>query len=297
MQVLEKLNIAINLKSEPKKFGVLILNCTPQTNSFKGEILGRSLTDWVAFACENLPIKVVEYKNKDNILKFVKDYVLPNIDYTIILLSTTPLLQGVVIDEIKQYCIIKDIGICKLPVGYVVNNKYILDNENCIVDSVYSQHIEDFYVVESKKQFGYALEVLQDRINSFHIGNGVDIRKPKSVYIEPEVDIDEGVVIYPNNSLKGNTKISKDVILKDNNVIENSKIGNNCCISGSVISGSIISSDVYISSFCDINNSLIGSYTTIGSGSKVNNYNINNNTKLAPNTVLGEEDDSNSGTR
>ncbi|MGN0960574.1 MAG: hypothetical protein ACI4PF_00070, partial [Christensenellales bacterium] len=186
--------------------------------------------------------------------------------------------------------------ICKLPVGYVVNNKYLLENENLNIDSLYSQNLDSFYIVENKKQYNYALEILQDRINTFHIDNGVDIKKPKSVYIEPEVDIASGVIIYPGNSLKGKTIIDKDVILKENNVIENSRVGKNSCISGSVINGSVIASNVYIASFCEINNGLIGNYSSIGSGVKINNYKIEDNSKIKPNTVLGEENDSDCGT-
>ena len=136
---------------------------------------------------------------------------------------------------------------------------------------------------------------MQERVNNFHISNGVEIKKPQSVYIEPEVDIANGVIIYPNNSLKGKTTIGKDVILKENNVISNSKIGHSCCISGSNIEESVIANGVYVASFCDIKDSLIGSDSSISSGCKIYKYNVNAETKLKANEVLGEDDDSNSG--
>lgn len=294
MEVLEKLQLKIRIKDEHPKFGVLILDVGVSPKSFDGKILGRKLSSWVKMACGTLPTKIVEFDNKSSILNVAREYVDRDMDYTIILLSTTPLLERDVVTEIVEYATIKGVRLCKLPVGYVVATK-ALDDENLSVDSLYSQHLDDFYVVENKKQYGYALDVLQDRINTFHMDNGVDIRKPKSVYIEPDVDIDSGVVIYPNNTLKGKCKIYGDVILKENNVIENSKIGNNSCISGSVISNSIVSSNVYISAFCTIDNGLIGSFSTIGSGVKIFNYKLEDNAKVKPNTVLGEENDSNSG--
>ena len=69
------------------------------------------------------------------------------------------------------------------------------------------------------------------------------------MYIEPEVDIESGSIIYPNNSLKGTTIIGNDVILKENNVIENTIINSGCCISGSNITNSKIGNHTYISSF------------------------------------------------
>lgn len=294
MEVLEKLQLKIRINEKRPKFGVLILDVKNTSKNCDGKILGRKLGDWVKMACGNLPIKTIEFYNKSSVLSVAREYADRDMDYTIVLLSTTPLLERDVIAQIMDYSAIKGVKLCKLPVGYVINTKY-LDDENLTVDSLYSQNLEDFYVVENKKQYGYALDVLQDRINTFHMGNGVDIRKPRSVYIEPDVDIDEGVIIYPNNTLKGKCKIYNDVILKENNVIENSKIGNNSCISGSEITRSIISSNVYISAFCKIDNGLIGSFSTIGSGAKIINYKLEDNSKVKPNTVLGEEDDSNSG--
>lgn len=294
MQVLEKLKLKIRIKEEDKKFGALILTLPHARNSYNGEILGRTLADWLAFACGNMPYKKLDYDGKDNVLNFAKNYIDNKVDYTIILLSTTPLLERDVVSDIVEYCTVKNINICKLPVGYVINNEYLLNNNNPTIDSLYSQHLESFYIVENKKQYNYALEVLQERINTFHMNNGVDIKKPKSVYIEPEVDIASGVIIYPNNSLKGSSTIGENVILKENNVIDNSKIGKNSCLSSSNIKGSVISDNVYISSFCDVVNGLIGSCCTIGSGVKIYNHKLEDNSKVSANSVLGEDDDSSS---
>ena len=137
MQVLEKLNIKLIEKSVDTKFSVIILNETRSTNSFGGEILGRNLADWVAFACQGLPIRVVEYDRKDSILNIAKTLVDDTGDYTIFLLSSTPLLESMVIANIVEYCKYKDINICKLPVGYVVKNKYIITSDNIVADSFY----------------------------------------------------------------------------------------------------------------------------------------------------------------
>ena len=144
------------------------------------------------------------------------------------------------------------------------------------------------YIVENKKQFSYALSILQDRINTFHIDNGVDIVDPKKVYIEPTVDIGENVIIYPGNSIKGNTIVECNAILKENNVIDSSKIGRECCVSGSVITKSILGVGVCISPFCEINNSLIGNYSILNKGVVVNNYRIKENEKICINSVLGD---------
>lgn len=284
MQVLEKLKIVQKGKNKAT-FKILILTLKTSKNSFNGKILGRTLEEWVAFSAQGHDINIVDYDNKKNMLEFVKERLDKRYDYTIVLTSTIPLITSTTISNIKEYCTYKNINVCKLPVGYVISNAA----SQMAVDSVYSQNLEDFYIVENKKQFTYALSVLQDRINSFHIENGVDIVDPKKVYIEPDVDISRDVTIYPGNSLKGNTKIYDNVILKENNVIENSKIGKESCVSGSVITGSVLGNCVCISPFCEIDNSLIGSDVIVGKGTTIKNYKVNNKESISPNSILGED--------
>lgn len=294
MKVAEKLIILPKKKDNKYKFQAIILEEKCSKNSYNGKILGRKLSDWVAFACNEVPFKKLQYDGKTAVVDFVKDHIDNTFDYTIVLLSKTPLLQSQTIKSIIEYCSIKDCQLCKLPVGYVVDNISI-KTKDLIVDSVYTQNLDDFYIVERKPEFVFAEDVWQERINSFHMSNGVEIIKPKSVLIEPEVDIASGVIVYSGNVLKGQTIIGKNTILKENNVIDNCRIGDECCISGSVITSSTLSDTVYVSAFCEITNSMIGQDSVIGGSSKINNITIQNKTKIAPNTVLGDNNDSDCG--
>ena len=76
--------------------------------------------------------------------------------------------------------------------------------ENLLVDSIYTQNADDFYLVENKSQFTYAFKILSERINNFHINNGVEILSPTSTYIEP---------------FAGGAGIALDLLL--NNVVDN----------------------------------------------------------------------------
>lgn len=297
MQVLEKIKIVPKLKEKDVKFQVLILDAPLDKRLKEPTLLGRSTVDWIAFACKGLNIKVLKYESSSSLLEFITDKIDENFDYTMVLMSTIPLIKQSTIRELQDYAVFKNIGLCKLPVGYIVKNESLQKNTALNIDSVYSQNMDDFYVVENKKQFVYAEEVLQDRINSFHIENGVEIRKPRSVYIEPSVDIESGAVICAGNTLKGNTKIERDVILKENNVIENSRIGSGSCVSGCCINGSVLGSGVFVSAFCEIKNSQIGNDVMIGGGCKIYHMTIGKDRKIASNTVLGESNDSNSGAR
>ena len=293
---LDKIKIQPIKISVNKSFMVLILDAVSKKSS-SSKLLGREPKFWVKFACRNLPNKIVEYNVGDNILETIGQYIDDSYDYTIVLLSWTPLLESKDIDDLKDYATYKSINLCKLPVGYIINNGYYKANKEYMVDSVYTSNTDNFYIVENKKQYKYALEVLQDRINNFHIDNGVEITKPSSVYIEPEVDIDRGVTICPRVSLKGATKIMTDTIIKDGAVIDNTTIGSRCFIGGANIENSNIADGTCIGSFCNIIDCQIGRNVTIESGCNIIGYRIKDGEKIKANTNLGDTNDSSSGTR
>lgn len=295
MEVKTKLKINTKAIQKNKNFKVLICNTRCSKNSFDGKILGLTLTEWLIFSCEDIPYVIADYDKKTNLLEFAKNYITDNEDFTIILLSNTPLITHQTMTQIMEYASVKEINLCKLSVGYVVKNKYLMQASSLMVDSVYAQNTEDFYLVESKAQFAYAQKVLSERINNFHIINGVDIINPQNTYIEPFVDISQNVIIYPNNSLKGKTTIYSGVILKENNVIENSKIGKDSCLSASIITDTILESNVYVSAFCTISNSIVGHDVIVQKGCSLNGCNIPAMSKINTNEKRGN-DDSNSGT-
>lgn len=283
-------------KQQPKTLA-LILDFSPPTHAYNGEILGRKLCEWVAFACKSLHKKIVVYDGKSNYLQVAKENVDNKYDYTLILPSTIPLITSNTINNIIEYAVVKDVLCCKLPVGYVVNNKYLLSNNDWQIDNLFTQFHEDFYIVESKKQYIQAEDILQDRINTFHLENGVDIKKSKSVYIEPCVDIGKGVVIFGGNTLRGNTIIESGVILKENNVINNSRVGGNACLACSQVDNATIGENVYVSAFCSINNSIVGKEVLINPNCTINNTTILPHSKIDANTVLGDNNDSDSRVR
>ncbi len=286
-------DIKINL--EPT-IQVVLLNMPVSKNSYGGKLLGRTLGDWVKFACSGYPISTAEFDKNESVINIAKKAIDKSFDYTILLLSNTPLLQPSDIERIVEYATTKRVNLCKLPVGYVFCNRYVLESSDLQVDSVYSWELDNFYIVENKGQFVHALDVLQDRISKFHMNNNVELINPKSIYIEPDVDIERGVVIYSNNILKGTSYIDNDAILKENNIIEDSVIGSGSCLSASKIVSSHTGKNVYIGSFCEIIDSNIASDCTIGAHCSLINFKTAPNTKIPPNSALGDTNDSDNRT-
>lgn len=285
LETLPKLKLdKVKIKKD-KKFNAIILDKS-EVGGKNTSILGREAKYWVKFACGDMPTKIISYDGKSNILDLVRNEINIEYDYTFILLSSTILLEGKDILLLKDYAMYKDIKLCKLPVGYIVNNKYFMESKSLEVDSVYTGDIDNFYIVENKKQLKYAVDILQDRINTFHISNGVEIMKPSSVYIEPDVDIDYGVIIYPNVSLIGETKILNGCIIKDGANISNSTIGKSGFVGKSVIENSTIGDNVCIASFCEIIKSKVGSDVTIDSNCSIKGAKIKSKEKIKSGSII-----------
>ena len=90
------------------------------------------------------------------------------------------------------------------------------------------------------KQLAMISDILKNRILSYHLKEGVRIIDIANTYIDAEVDIEEDVTIYPNNSIKGKSYIEKGVTLFENNVIQDSYILEKATISSSYIFNSVI---------------------------------------------------------
>ena len=222
-----------------KKLSVIIL--LTQNSAFVGndkpwelKLLGKSMKQWVTMACDNYRIRYVEYDGKQDIVEVAKAN-LDDSEYTMVLYSDTPLLRKKTVEEIVDYCFVKNMSVCKLTRGYVFNNEFLKNAEKIYTAEPQYFDEEDFMTVYNLKQLMLIEDILKSRIMSFHMKNGVRIIDGSSVSIDADVTIKSGTVIYPNNRIYGKTYIGNNVTLYANNIIQESYIDDNCVIEYSVI--------------------------------------------------------------
>lgn len=121
--------------------------------------------------------------------------------------------------------------------------------------------------------------------------NGVVFKDENSVWIDDTVEIGKGTVIEPNVYLKGNTKIGANSFIGFCTEIENSTIADNVTVKHSVITDSKIGSGTNIGPFAYIRpNCNVGENVKIGDFVEIKNSNIDNGTKLAHLTYVGDAD-------
>lgn len=229
----------IETKQTEKKLSVIIL--LTKNSAFVGnekpwelKLLGKSMKEWVTMSCNNYRIRYVEYDGKQDVVEVAKQN-LDDTEYTMVLYSDTPLIRKKTVEEILDYCFVKNMSVCKLTRGYVFNNEFLKNADKIYTAEPQYFDEEDFMTVYNLKQLMLIEDILKNRVMSFHLKNGVRIIDGGSVSIDADVTIKSGTVIYPNNRIFGKTYIGNNVILYPNNIIENCYIDDNSSIEFSVV--------------------------------------------------------------
>lgn len=225
--------------AESSKLSVIIL--LTENTAFVGndkpwelKLLGKSMQDWVALACQDYPTRFVQYDGKSDVMAIAKQNAC-NSEYIMVLYSDTPLIRKKTVEEIFDYCLVKKMSVCKLTRGFVFSNDFLQNADKIYAAQPQYFDEEDFMTAYNLKQLMIIEEVMKNRVLSFHMKNGVRIIDGSSVSIDADVTIKAGAVIYPNNRIYGKTYIGANVTLLPNNIIDNCYIDDNVIAECSVV--------------------------------------------------------------
>lgn len=147
------------------------------------------------------------------------------------------------------------------------------------------KNIEELMELEQKKA--------QKRLTIVmgHIQNGVEFIDWKASYIDEQVEIGEGTVIWPGTILSGDTKIGKNCIIGHNTRIVDSVIGDEVEIQTSEITESTVGSFTKIGPFAYLRpKSHIGEHAKVGDFVEVKNSTVGNYSKASHLTYIGDSD-------
>ena len=212
------------------------------------DILGKTMQDWVTLACSGRKITYVEYDNKQEIISTIKPY-LDQSEYTMVVYSDTPLLKQSTVNDVIDYCLLKQPSVCKLTRGYVFNTNFAKNADKIYTAEPRYFDEEDFMTAFSNKQLMIIEDIMKNRIIDFHLRNGVRIMDANTTTIGADVTIEKGTQIYPNNTIIGVCYIGKDVVLYPNNFIQNSIIDDECTITYSVVKNSKVPTQTKLGPF------------------------------------------------
>ncbi len=169
-----------------------------------------------------------------------------------------------------------------------INN---IKNNGGVVETLKISDEAQVFGVNTRAQLAQCVAVFKDRINEFHMSNGVTIIDPNTTYIGKYVKIGVDTIIYPNTYIYGNTVIGENVVIGANCEITNCKIGNDCNIKISTLIDSEVGNGVNIGPYAYLRpNCKIGDNVKIGDFVEVKNSTVGNGTKASHLTYLGDCD-------
>ncbi len=172
---------------------------------------------------------------------------------------------------------------------YLTDVIEILKNEGLKVGAYEGSTIEELMGVNSRVDLQRAENILKNRINQYHMENGVTIIDTNNTYIECDVKIGMDTIIYPGTIIKGNTTIGEDCTIGANCRIENSSINNNVEIQSSTIIDSTVGNNTTVGPYAYLRpNSLIGENVKIGDFVEVKNSTIGDNSKASHLAYIGD---------
>lgn len=145
--------------------------------------------------------------------------------------------------------------------------------------------INDLYSISIAEKY------LRDSINKSHMLSGVSMVNPETITIGHNVVIEEGVWIYPNTSIIGNSIIKKGAIIGPNTEVRDSFIDEAAEIRHSLVIESKVGKKTTVGPFAHLRgHANIGDHNRIGNFVEVKNSTTGYDTKAAHLAYIGDSE-------
>lgn len=143
--------------------------------------------------------------------------------------------------------------------------------------------------VNDRVALANATRVMQRRINTRHMQNGVTMIDPATTYIDTDVQVGNDTVIEPGVVLKGKTSIGSDCVIGAHSEIRDSVIEDGVTVTASFLENAVMHKDSNIGPYSHLRpKAEIGVGVHIGNFCEVKNAQIGQNTKVGHLTYVGD---------
>ena len=154
--------------------------------------------------------------------------------------------------------------------------------------AVDAEDYQEIMGVNDRKQLAAATQILQERIKTHWMEQGVTLIQPESITIEDTVQLGADVVLEPQTHLRGNTTIGSGSRSGPGSLIENSQIGDGVKVLFSVVSDSTVASGSRIGPYAHLRgNAQIAENCRIGNFVEIKQSSLGPNTNAAHLSYLG----------
>ena len=136
--------------------------------------------------------------------------------------------------------------------------------------------------LDDRANLAQAEAEIRRRINLQWMLSGVSLIHPEATYIEADVEIGAGTVIWPNTLLQGQTRIGQDCTIGPSSVIRDSTIDDECRVELSVVEQAIMEKGSDVGPFGHLRK---GAH--LGPGAHMGNFGEVKNSYLGPGAKMG----------
>jgi bifunctional UDP-N-acetylglucosamine pyrophosphorylase/glucosamine-1-phosphate N-acetyltransferase len=196
------------------------------------------------------------------------------------------------IDEINTGVYLFELKVLKEVIGKLKNNNsqkelYLTDvislitAEGKTAQAILSNDYTETLGINDRTQLAECAAIMRDRINHQHMLNGVTIIDPTTTWIDVDVKIEAGVVIYPGTAITGKSTIKANAVIGPRTTLVSCAVAEGAKVVESNCTDSTIGKEVKVGPFTYLrkgtvlaNESKAGAFveiknSTVGKGSKV----------------------------
>lgn len=172
---------------------------------------------------------------------------------------------------------------------YITDTIKILNSLGHSIGGVVLEDQQEIKAVNDRVQLAEVNKIMQDRINEFHMRNGVTIINPENTIIEDKVFIGRDTIIYPGSVIENGTIIGSECIIGPNTRVVNSEIKNKVTIESSKVIESFIDDNTTVGPFAYLRpGTCLGKNVKIGDFVEVKNSIIKDNSKASHLSYIGD---------
>lgn len=164
----------------------------------------------------------------------------------------------------------------------------ILQNEGKV--AVYhTDDFEEIMGVNDRVALSRADKAFRQRINTYHMQNGVTLIDPDSTYIGAEVEIGPDTIIEQGVQLSGHTVVGEDVTVGQYSQIHNSHIHDGVTIKHSVITDAVVGVKSTVGPFAQLRPGAdLGKETKVGNFVEIKKARLDDQAKVSHLSYIGD---------
>lgn len=136
--------------------------------------------------------------------------------------------------------------------------------------------------LDDRLKLAQAESEMRRRINERWMLAGVTLIHPETTYVDMDVEIGTGTIVWPNTFLQGHTHIGRECTIGPGSVLRDSTIGDRCRVELSVVEQAIMEENSNVGPFGHLRQ---GAH--LGKGAYMGNFGEVKNSYLGPGTKMG----------